>query len=93
MQGAASSVAADNKGAEMLLAYNEELPPEDCTEGADESDDGGARRMLRSHAAAAAIAAGTTGNGAGFKRAALQVCLLAKLAHCPARPSLTVSLS
>jgi len=68
-------VAADNKGAEMLLAYDEELPPEDCAEGADESDDGGARRMLRSHAAAAAAAAaGSAGNGTGFKRAALQVC-------------------
>ena len=67
-------MAADNKNAEMLLAYNEELPPEDCTEGADESDDGGARRMLRSHAAAAAAAAGTAGYGAGFKRAAIQVC-------------------
>ena len=65
-------MAADNKGAEMLLAYNEELPPEDCTEGADESDDGGVRRMLRSHVAAAA--AGTAGTGASFKRAALQVC-------------------
>ena len=75
LQGAASSVAADNKGAEMLLAYDEELPPEDCAEGADESDDGGARRMLRSHAAAAAAAAaGSAGNGTGFKRAALQVC-------------------
>ncbi|CAK0771125.1 hypothetical protein CVIRNUC_003835 [Coccomyxa viridis] len=74
LQGAASSVAAANKGAEMLLAYNEELPPEDCTEGADESDDGGARRMLRSHAAAAAAAAaGSRGAGAGFKHAALQV--------------------
>ena len=89
LQGAASSVAADNKGAEMLLAYNEELPPEDCTEGADESDDGGARRMLRSHAAAAAAAAGTAGNGAGFKRAALQVSSSAKLMHCLARPSAT----
>ncbi len=75
-------MAADNKGAEMLLAYNEELPPEDCTEGADESDDGGVRRMLRSHAAAAAAAAGTAGNGASFKRAALQVCPPAKLVHC-----------
>ena len=77
LQGAASSVAAANKGAEMLLAYNEELPPEDCTEGADESDDGGARRMLRSHAAAAAAAAaGSRGAGAGFKHAALQVSSL-----------------
>ena len=77
LQGAASSVAAANKGAEMLLAYNEELPPEDCTEGADESDDGGARRMLRSHAAAAAAAAaGSRGGGAFFKHAALQVSLL-----------------
>lgn len=58
-------MAANNKGAaEMLLAYNEELP-EDCTEGADESDDGGARRLLRSQAAA-------TGQG-GFKHAAFQV--------------------
>lgn len=70
LQGAASSVAATNKGADMLLAYDEELPPEDCAEGADESDDGGARRMLRSHAAAAAAAAS---GGAGFKRAVLQV--------------------
>ena len=70
-------MAATNKGAEMLLAYDEELPPEDCTEGADESDDGGARRMLRSHAAAAAAAAaGSRGGGAGFKHAALQVSSL-----------------
>ena len=82
VQGAASSVAADNKGAEMLLAYNEELPPEDCAEGADESDDGGVRRMLRSHAAAAAAAAGTAGQGAGLKRAALQVCASALIVHC-----------
>lgn len=77
-QGAASSAAqapkagAGNDGLPdaMLLAYGEELP-EDCTEGADESDDGGARRLLRSHAAAAAA----NGNGphGGFKRAAYQV--------------------
>ena len=71
----------------MLLAYDEELPPEDCTEGADESDDGGARRMLRSHAAAAAAAAGTGGNGAGFKRAAIQVCATKPLFHHIAAPS------
>ena len=69
----------------MLLAYDEELPPEDCTEGADESDDGGARRMLRSHAAAVAAAAGTGGNGAGFKRAAIQVCAMRLLLHIQPR--------
>ena len=69
----------------MLLAYDEELPPEDCTEGADESDDGGACRMLRSHAAAVAAAAGTGGNGAGFKRAAIQVCALRLLLYIQPR--------
>ncbi|BDA42156.1 hypothetical protein COCOBI_03-0410 [Coccomyxa sp. Obi] len=71
LQGAASSAAPAKAGQPdtMLLAYGEELPPEDCTEGADESDDGGARRLLRSHAAAAAAA----GPNCGFKRAAYQV--------------------
>lgn len=71
-QGAASSAApakASGQPDAMLLAYGEELPQEDCTEGADESDDGGARRLLRSHVAAAAAA----GPNCGFKRAAYQV--------------------
>ncbi len=72
LQGAASSAAPAKQGHPAdatLLAYGEELPPEDCTEGADESDDGGARRLLRSHAAAAAA----NGPNGGFKRAAYQV--------------------
>ena len=72
LQGAASSAAPAKQGGPAdatLLAYGEELPPEDCTEGADESDDGGARRLLRSHAAAAAA----NGPNGGFKRAAYQV--------------------
>jgi hypothetical protein len=74
-------VAVNKKGpAEMLLAYNEELP-EDCTEGADESDDGGVRRLLRSHAAAA------NGSQGGFKRAAFQVLEQNQIYHLPGSAS------